>query len=479
MSELITASAEKSASEWVKGVLDGSGDSPAQMILAVIIGCIPVVGQAVDIGNTVVSLIKLSEDPNNKDAWFDLIFNIVAFVPVVGEGLKIVFKQLRAKKSMASILDAIPSRTLRGNLDQWFKHLDWSVYGKQVQNHINEIITGLINALDSWVLKATVGQGRLTQIIQQLRHLQQVSQRKVEEVMQELQLLHKNALATPYPNTTAHAPILSNRGEQIRNYHSAPNVFTSSGSKQIAQNTQGNKASVHSKNNTSTQRESKKRSSTELGSGGEHITDYYFVKRMHNRNKINFNGVLYEYYDQGHSGIDHVWHHQSLPYKYRVTDSKATNALRHRTLMTPKKVMEMLKMGIDAYLKSNNAEFGEKGHDRKVKRSVGTTNHDGVQLSHLWISRKIDDAQIIPQHREFIKAIKKWERTEFKIQIEKRFAKSVVVRCPYDRSLVIITGNLFDHHAHCKGLDKPKCTRSVTSHMVNKEFILPNDMLER
>lgn len=55
--------------------------------------------------------------------------------------------------------------------------------------------------------------------------------------------------------------------------------------------------------------------------------------------------------------------------------------------------------------------------------------------------------------------------------------KTMVVRCPYDRSLVTITGDKFDHHQKCKGLDKPKCTRTVTAHGIKLEFVLPNDML--
>ncbi len=45
-------------------------------------------------------------------------------------------------------------------------------------------------------------------------------------------------------------------------------------------------------------------------------------------------------------------------------------------------------------------------------------------------------------------------------------------------SLVTITGDKFDHHQKCKGLDKPKCTRTVTAHGIKLEFVLPNDMFQ-
>jgi anthranilate phosphoribosyltransferase len=37
----VTQKGEESAAQWIKGVLDGSGSSPAQIIVAVVIGCIP------------------------------------------------------------------------------------------------------------------------------------------------------------------------------------------------------------------------------------------------------------------------------------------------------------------------------------------------------------------------------------------------------------------------------------------------------
>lgn len=78
-----------------------------------------------------------------------------------------------------------------------------------------------------------------------------------------------------------------------------------------------------------------------------------------------------------------------------------------------------------------------------------------------------------------IRDIKAWRRVNFKTSTERRLGKVVAVHCPYDRSLVTITGDKFDHHEKCKGLNKPKCTRTVTAHGIKLEFILPNEMLER
>ena len=462
----VTKKGEQSAANWIKGVLDGSGSSSAQIIVAVVIGCIPFVGQGVDVGNVIVSIVKISENPNNKDNWFDLVFNLIAFVPVAGDGLKIVFKQLRSGKSMGAILDAIPSKTMRGNVEKWFRNLNWNAYTKELQTTSNKIIDGLIDVFDSWMTRAVLGQARLKTLVVQLRQMKKVANRQIEMVMKDLQLAHKKALATPYPNTTAKAPTHTS-GSKAPNHTSAPRTQQNG---QVLKNTSGNTAKAGSKN-TSTKRESKKRSNQELGSGGEHITDYYFVKRKKNRSKINNNGVLYEYHDTGHNGIDHVWHSNSIGHKYRVTDSKSTNLASHKKLMTPKAAMAALRMGLDVYMKSDQ--------ESKAKRSVGTTVGDGVQMSHLWISKKINSAGVIPAHDKLEDDIQAWERVKFKARTEKRMGKTVAVQCPYDRSLVTITGNLFDHHSQCKGLDKPKCTRTVTSHAITLEFVLPNEMLER
>ncbi|HDI2820019.1 hypothetical protein V8P49_09970 [Acinetobacter baumannii] len=463
----VTKKGEQSAADWIKGVLDGSGSSPAQIIVAVVIGCIPFVGQGVDVGNVIVSIVKIAENPNNKDNWFDLVFNLIAFVPVAGDGLKIVFKQLRSGKAMGAILDAIPSKTMRGNVEKWFRNLNWNAYTKELQTTSNKIIDGLIDVFDSWMTRAVLGQARLKTLVLQLRQMKKVANKQIEMVMKDLQLAHKKALATPYPNTTAKAPVHTSASKKP-NSASAPRTQQNG---QVLKNTSGNTAKTGSKN-TSTKREAKKRSNQELGSGGEHITDYYFVKRKKNRSKINNNGVLYEYHDTGHNGIDHVWHSNSIGHKYRITDSKSTNLASHKKLMTPKAAMAALRMGLDVYMKSDQ--------ESKAKRSVGTTVADGVQMSHLWIANKIEEAKLTLEHRrKLITQIEAWRRVKFKASTEKRMGKIVAVHCPYDRSLVTITGNLFDHHSKCKGLDKPKCTRTVTAHAITLEFVLPNEMLER
>lgn len=175
----VTQKGEESAAQWIKGVLDGSGSSPAQIIVAVVIGCIPFVGQGVDVGNVIVSVVKIAEKPEEKDNWFDLVFNLVAFIPVAGDGLKIVFKQLRSGKAMGAILDAIPSKTMRGNVDKWFRNVNWNTYTKELQTTCNKIIDGLTDVFDSWLTRAVLGQARLKTLVTQLKQMKKLPIKKL------------------------------------------------------------------------------------------------------------------------------------------------------------------------------------------------------------------------------------------------------------------------------------------------------------
>ena len=77
---------------------------------------------------------------------------------------------------------------------------------------------------------------------------------------------------------------------------------------------------------------------------GEHIADYYFVRRQRSRQKVSHGGNLYEMRQPngaiavGHQGIDHVWHGSRLPIGYRVSDTKGSGQPFQRKLETAQQV---------------------------------------------------------------------------------------------------------------------------------------------
>lgn len=452
--------------KWLTEVLDGNGASPAQMIITVVLGCIPYVGQAIDARNIIIGVMDVSDEPDNTERWIDLVLALVALVPGFGDALKNVFKMLRLGKPLGRILDALPNQ-LRGNVEKWFRTLDWARYARDITALADTLLGKLINVLDGWVTRAVMGQARVKQVVKQLEHVKSLAQHKIDEVMQGLQVSYKKALGDPLPSTVAAGPSARVTTKVAPPGSGAPGSVkaTSGGNHTPAQGQAGG-----------THRQSPpQRSNSTLGASGEHITDYYFVKRNKTRAKVSNRGVLFEYQQPGHNGIDHVWHHAGLPFKYRITDTKATGKKGHK-LMTPKAAFDALRMGVDIYLGMDD--------EKRATNAVGTTNSHGVQLSHLWVAEKIATAGLVAAHDKALSdAIEAWRRVKFKpaaeVQLKAGQPQRVAVRCPYDRSLVTVVGSNLDLHDKSKGGDLPRCSRPVKVHQVAAEFVMPTEMLER
>lgn len=452
--------------KWLTEVIDGTGASPAQMIITVVLGCIPYVGQALDARNIIIGLMDVADEPDSTEKWIDLVLSLVALVPVFGDALKNVFKMLRLGKPLGRILDALPNQ-LRGNVEKWLRTLDWACYTCEITGLADTILAKLVNLLDGWVARAVMGKTRVRQIVGQLEHVQRLAQRKIGEVMQGLQASYKKALADPLPSTTARSPAGKAPKAPPPGSGAPGNVKTTSAGNSTP--AQGQAGGTH-------RQSPPQRTNAQKGASGEHITDYYFVKRNRTRAKVSNRGVLYEYQQPGHNGIDHVWHDAQLPFKYRITDTKATGKGYHKKLMTPKAAFEALRMGVDVYLGADD--------EGKAKNAMGTTVSDGVQLSHMWVARKVASAELMQAHKEsLMEAVEAWRRVRFKpateVQVVNGRPERVAVKCPYDRSLVTVVGSNLDLHDKAKGGDLPKCTRPVKAHQIAAEFVLPTEMLER
>lgn len=461
------ARTEGDIKQWLMEVIDGKGSSPAQMVITVVLGCIPYVGQVLDARNIIIAVMDVCESPDDGERWLDVVLSLIALVPGFGDALKNVFKMLRMGKPLGRILDALPNN-LRGNVERWFKTLNWAQYTRDIQGLADQIVGKLVDVLDGWVTRAVMGNARVKQVVEQLRNVQQKAHAKIDEAMQSLQEAYQKALPQPLPATAAAGPA-AGRGAR----HATPG---SSASPNVRQTTQGQYTPPHGQGGGNHRQSPPRRTNDRLGSSGEHITDYYFVKRNKTRAKINERGTLYEYQQPGHNGIDHVWHDSRLPFRYRFTDTKATGKGYHKKLMTPKAAFEAMRLGVDVY-------FGSED-ESKAERAVGTTISDGVQLSHLWVARKVASAQITAQHApELLRAIEAWRRVRFKPATEMQLVdgtpQRVAVRCPYDRSLVTVVASNLDMHDNSKGGDLPRCSRPVKVHQVAAEFVLPTEMLER
>lgn len=456
---------ESDLKKWLTEVIDGNGSSPAQMIITVVLGCIPYVGQVLDARNIIIGIIDVSEEPESSEKWIDLVLALIALVPGFGDALKNVFKMLRLGKPLGRILDALPNQ-LRGNVEKWFRTLDWAKYTREISTLADTILVKMSDLLNNWVTRAVMGNARVKQVVKQLEYLRSTAQKKIDEVMQSLHASYNKALADPLPATTGAAPAARITAK------TPPPGSQASGS--VKQTSGGTYTPTSGQGNGQHRQSTPKKDNNKTGASGEHITDYYYVKRNKTRTKVSNQGVLWEYQQPGHHGIDHVWHHARLPFQYRITDTKATVEARHKILMTPKAAFEALRMGIDVY-------YGMEDESR-AKRALGRkTVSDGKQLSHLWIARKITASKLVTAHDKTLsEAIRIWERMNFKpasMRSRNDSSQRIAVKCPYDRSLVTVIEPNLKLHDNSKGGDLPRCSRPIRVHQVAAEFILPTEML--
>ena len=154
--------------------------------------------------------------------------------------------------------------------------------------------------------------------------------------------------------------------------------------------------------------------------------------------------------------------------------TKGSGSPFHRRLETAQQVWQALEYGIDAYL-------GEED-EKKVRGTVGDTKGSGKQMSHMWIAEKINSAQLVPAHSAvLLPKVKAWEFNDFKLGAQTTFESGQpqrgLVKCPYDRSLITVVGPNHNRHEKAPGSTSGKCAKSVASHQIGTEFILPNHIL--
>ncbi|MBF8767741.1 hypothetical protein ACF8GB_10530 [Pseudomonas sp. xss_4] len=183
---------------WVREVVEGRGQSVSQMVVTVVLGCIPGVGQALDAYNILRALHSLTRDSDNADNWIELVLCLIALVPLFGDALKNVFRMLRSGVPMSRILDSLP-RDVRGNIEKWFRELDWASYTRQLVAKTNQILDGMIDVLGTRSARWIMDKQGLNRLVTQLRVLKAKAQQKIEQAMGSLQQSHQMPSPCPTP----------------------------------------------------------------------------------------------------------------------------------------------------------------------------------------------------------------------------------------------------------------------------------------
>lgn len=485
---------------WVQEVVEGRGQSISQLIVTVVLGCVPGVGQALDVYNILRALYQLTRNNEKADNWIELVLCLIALVPVFGDALKNVFRMLRSGKSMGRILDSLPTK-VRGNIEAWFRQLNWAAYTAELIGHANRILDGLIDLLGGRVARWVLDTKGLQRLIAQLKALKGKASQKITEAMDSLKHAHQQAMMQPLPNTTAHVPARPSApprrapGSKAPAPAPAPKPAPSPpkpstgpaspaprttpsppakkpadtpSNRSLPANTGGTATPRQSQGQATGQQRQSQRSNYsrhKVGVQGEHIADYYFVKNKKTREKINNKGVLYEGRQPGHQGIDHVWFSKSDGNTYRISDTKGTNEPIFKKLKSIVEVKNALMDGLELVV--------DDGDEAKVRNSVGKTKGDGRQMSHRWIATKINDAMISPKHGGLVIKIRAWKRSDFD-----------AATYPYQRSLITVIGPNFikhDDNARKKSANNTppagKCRKPENRHQIANEFLIPANIL--
>lgn len=191
------------ALDWFCGLIEGDFNedpSASQIIIGTVIGCIPVVGQIMDVRDIVANLKKLADDPEDALLWVVLVVTLIGLVPGAGDLVKGVFrfvlKFLRkggddAVGAIRSVLAFLRGRGY-GDPVKYLKDIPWQQFTADCKELFKKTMFGLLEGIEmvrtGWLTKMVLGSrvGDLAIVQSQIRMLQRMGEVKIPEAMQRL-----------------------------------------------------------------------------------------------------------------------------------------------------------------------------------------------------------------------------------------------------------------------------------------------------
>jgi hypothetical protein len=455
--------ADDDLGDWFKGLVTGEGSSPSQIIVSGILSVVPGLGQAMDLRDIVLGVITISKSPANPLAWLDIAITLIGCIPIVGDALKTAFRMLKSGHSLSRILDAA-SPAMRGNLDKWFRNVNWGEVSASVRKSFDDVMGAFIDGLDSWVVKTVMGRREVALLIEQLKDLRQRAPQMLDEAIGELRALWNKALGDGVPKSTAatnapHAPVAT--------LPASPSPTTAKPKPTERQpdpverdRTATTTATPDAPRNDS-RRASRKKQDWSTGVPAEHIADYWCARNKRNLKKANNLGKLWEEWDKaGRHGIDHVWvqaGNSARPGVIGETKGSLFGAFRFLAAL-PKEIQDQLQAlgegevenptdngqpnifesdGRDGVDPGRVRVEGTQGTEDELKKGVGNTESKGVQMSHRWIARSIESERLTPAGQLLARQLR---------SAEKRMAATMDASWPYSRWIIMVTGR--QKHLH-------------------------------
>ncbi len=481
--------ADDDLGDWLKGLVTGEGSTPSQIIVAGLLSVIPGLGQAMDLRDIVLGVIVIAKTPASPMAWLDISITLVGCIPVMGDGLKTGFRLLKGGASLPRILDAA-SPALRGNLEKWFRNLDWGQIAASVKKNFDEVLGAFIDGLDSWLVKTTMGRNEVDFLIAQMKDLRARAPRMLGEAITELKAMWTKAMGDGLPKSTAaqtapHPPPVPAPTRGRAEVGAKP--ATKRKPEPVQRDQSAKVKTTPDKARTEQRRAAKKKQKWETGVPAEHIADYWAARNKRTLRKANNGGRLWEEWDRaGRQGIDHLWMNPGQHVKPGVVaETKSTlfgafrflaalpadirsqlNALGDAEAATPTaggqpNIFESeARDGVESRTKVDATAESEA----QLKRGLGKENPETglkTQMSHAWIQEAIERENLTAAGNELRKLISRYE---------KQMAVGKEIKPRYARWIVMVTRR--QKHLHEK--------KQGHRHEIQKPLILlPDSILEK
>jgi hypothetical protein len=483
--------ADDGVGDWLMGMVSGQGSSPSQVIISGILSVVPGLGQAMDLRDIVFGVIAISKSPASPMAWLDISITLIGCIPVMGDALKTSFRLLKSGHSLPRILDAA-SPALRGNLDQWFKQINWSSITRSVKSSFDDVMKAFIDGLDSWLVKSVAGRKEVDFLIAQMKDMRSRAPKMLDEAINELQVLWKKALGDGVPKSTASvggprpsASLPASTPKATTKTSKAKTERKPDATKQDKSHTAEN---TPDKAATDERRASKSGKKQNMAVLAEHLTDYWCARTRKNLKKANNNGRLWEEWDsEGRRGIDHVWVQSgnvarpgviadtksslfgafkflaALPPDIRAQfnalgDAEATNPIPNTD---PAKPNIFHSEGRDTVSPGKVRVDGTADNEKALKSRLEETKTKGFEMSHRWIADSIEDEALTTSGMTL--------RTQVRT-FRKRRLLDPSLPPPYARWISMVSGR--QKHLHEK--------KQGHQHEIQKPLItLPDSILEK
>lgn len=462
--------ADDSVSGWLLGLVDGKGDSPSQIIVTAVLGCVPVVGQLFDLRDLIRCIIALATPGAGVFAWVELVITLVGCIPGFGDAIKAGLTLARKGGGAARAFDA-----MRGfaafDPEKMLRQLDWSHIAKESRRLLDEMLDGFIDALDGWVVSWALGRQRVRELTRTLKDIKRSAPQKINEAIGELRKTVDEMLAGPKVKSTAEVQPTQ------RELAPARKEGGSHGKDQASDKT-GDLPAQRSVRNSAEIRQAK-RNRWATGAPAEHIVDYHTREKTPALRKINNHGRLIEEWERHRKiddvlnrssgvashGFDHLWFGNHHGRKYTVGETKgstwasfsflaamseqdraAVEATKTDTadILDPKRGDYDPDKPISADLPtSGTVELKDEGALSDPSKKTGTlpeTKTKGRQMSHKWVLGSLQEDNSISAAQKTV-LIKK-------ILLARR---SMTLAYPYNREVFMVTGKQYEQHDRAKG----------------------------